>query len=81
MKSLVLQQPKEIQFYWYGDIEDSNKAPKWLSDLWKKGNRDEMFNGTGVFIPHIIKSRRRNKSRRKNTEREKAYKPAATRNY
>lgn len=59
MKSLVLQQPKGIQFYWHGD---NNKVPKWLVDLWTKGNRDEVFNGTGVFIPHIVKSRRRNKS-------------------
>ncbi|KAK4357583.1 hypothetical protein RND71_023193 [Anisodus tanguticus] len=78
MKSLVFQQPKGIQFYWYGDREDNNKVPKWLSDLWRNGNRDEVFNGTGVFIPHIVKSRRRNKSRRKNTERGKAYKPVAT---
>ncbi|KAJ8547681.1 hypothetical protein K7X08_011267 [Anisodus acutangulus] len=80
MKSLVFQQPKGIQFYWYGDREDNNKVPKWLSDLWRNGNRDEVFNGTGVFIPHIVKSRRRNKSRRKNTERGKAYKPVATGN-
>ncbi|CAN4121887.1 unnamed protein product [Withania somnifera] len=81
MKSLVLQQPKGIQFYWYGHIEDCNKVPKWLSDLWRKGTGDEVFNGTGVFIPHIVKTRRRNKSRRKNNERGKAYKPVATRNY
>ncbi|MCD7466268.1 hypothetical protein HAX54_002826 [Datura stramonium] len=84
MRSSVLQQqqPKGIQFYWYGDnSEDDNKVPKWLLDLWRKGNyKDEVLNGTGVFIPHIIKSRRRNKSRRKNTERGKAYKPVTTRN-
>lgn len=52
-----------IQFYWYGDNkEDNNKVPKWISDLWRKGNTNEVFNGTGVFIPHIVKSRRRNKS-------------------
>ncbi|KAK4376481.1 hypothetical protein RND71_002777 [Anisodus tanguticus] len=78
--SLVLQQPKGIQFYWCGDREDNNKVPKWLSDLWRKGNRDEVFNGTGVFIPHIVKSRRRSKSRRKNIERGKAYKPVGTGN-
>ncbi|KAM3328344.1 hypothetical protein P3S68_033036 [Capsicum galapagoense] len=70
-----------IQFYWYGDNkEDNYKVPKWISDLWRKGNTNEVFNGTGVFIPHIVKSRRRNKSRRKNTERGKIYKPVATRN-
>ncbi|KAH0674932.1 hypothetical protein KY285_022733 [Solanum tuberosum] len=78
MKSLVLQQPKGIQFYWYGDKEDYNKVPKWLLDLWNKGNRGEVLNGTGVFIPHIVKSRRRNKSRRKNTERGQIYKPVST---
>ncbi|XP_055809716.1 uncharacterized protein LOC129879977 [Solanum dulcamara] len=80
MNSLELQQPKGIQFYWYGDKEDYNKVPKWLLDLWRKGNRDEVLNGTGVFIPHIVKSRRRNKSRRKNSERVKTYKPVASGN-
>ncbi|XP_009799341.1 uncharacterized protein [Nicotiana sylvestris] len=80
MKSYSVLQPAGVHFSWSGDKEDNNKVPKWLSDLWRKGNRDEVFNGTGVFIPHIVKSRRRNKPRRKNTEGGKAYRPVAAGN-
>ncbi|KAI8539182.1 hypothetical protein RHMOL_Rhmol09G0161500 [Rhododendron molle] len=36
--------------------ENSTAVPTWLVNLWRHGN------GTGVFIPHIAKSRRRPKS-------------------
>lgn len=42
-------------FGWLED-ENSNAVPTWLVNLWRHGN------GTGVFIPHIAKSRRRPKS-------------------
>ncbi|KAF5457663.1 hypothetical protein F2P56_021749 [Juglans regia] len=37
-------------FNWW-ENEDTNSAPAWLLNLWKNGN------GTGVFIPQIVKSR------------------------
>ncbi|KAG6407823.1 hypothetical protein SASPL_130822 [Salvia splendens] len=35
-------------------------APAWIVNLWRSGN------GTGVFIPQGVQSRRTNRSRRKN---------------
>ncbi|KAH7840151.1 hypothetical protein Vadar_013266 [Vaccinium darrowii] len=43
-------------FGWSGINENSNAVPTWLLNLWRYRN------GTGVFIPHIAKSRRRPKS-------------------
>ncbi|XVF86039.1 hypothetical protein PTKIN_Ptkin17bG0168700 [Pterospermum kingtungense] len=37
------------------ESENTNSVPTWLANLWRKGNGS----GTGVFIPHINKSRRR----------------------
>lgn len=42
-------------FNWCESENNSNTAPTWLVNLWRYGN------GTGVFIPHIVKSRRHNK--------------------
>ncbi|XP_073148039.1 uncharacterized protein [Henckelia pumila] len=36
-------------------------APAWMLKLWRNGN-----NGTGVFIPQVSQTRRKNKPRRKN---------------
>ncbi|KAL1556627.1 hypothetical protein AAHA92_12221 [Salvia divinorum] len=53
---------------WPGIKEDcSSAAPAWIVNLWRSGN------GTGVFIPQGVQSRRTNRSRRKNG-RGKAYK-------
>ncbi|KAK6242834.1 hypothetical protein SCA6_008223 [Theobroma cacao] len=34
------------------ESENTDSVPTWLANLWRNGN------GTGVFIPHIVKSRR-----------------------
>nr|GLL35389.1 uncharacterized protein LOC109163026 [Ipomoea trifida]GMD33999.1 uncharacterized protein LOC109163026 [Ipomoea batatas] len=62
------------QFNWTG-VKDGSRVPQWMVELWRKENRDGGFSGTGVFIPHIVKSRRRHKPRRKNNERGRVYKP------
>ncbi|KAL7171244.1 hypothetical protein ACSBR2_035981 [Camellia fascicularis] len=41
-------------FSWL-EKENTNTVPVWLVNLWRSGN------GTGVFIPHFVKSRRRRK--------------------
>ncbi|KAG7982433.1 hypothetical protein I3843_04G052400 [Carya illinoinensis] len=38
-------------YFNWGENEDANSVPAWLLNLWKNGN------GTGVFIPQIVKSR------------------------
>ncbi|XP_019167292.1 PREDICTED: uncharacterized protein LOC109163026 [Ipomoea nil] len=72
-KGFTVLQPG-FQFNWTG-IKDGSRVPQWMVDLWRKENRDGGFSGTGVFIPHIVKSRRRHKPRRKNNERGRVYKP------
>nr|XP_027096824.1 uncharacterized protein LOC113716628 [Coffea arabica] len=57
-------------YNWLGN-DETESAPTWLFNLWKPGN------GTGVFIPQIIKSRRRYRPRKKNNERGRKYKPVA----
>ncbi|KAK4850671.1 hypothetical protein QYF36_008849 [Acer negundo] len=42
-------------FNWWGNPK-SDSVPTWLVNLWRNGNRNG--NGTGVFIPHIVKTRR-----------------------
>ncbi|CAK7329945.1 unnamed protein product [Dovyalis caffra] len=49
--------------------EHSSSVPKWLGNLWRNDN-----GGTGVFIPHIVKSRTRQRSGRKNNGRRTTYK-------
>ncbi|XP_058183766.1 uncharacterized protein LOC131301465 [Rhododendron vialii] len=58
----------------WSENENSNAVPTWLVNLWRHGN------GTGVFIPHIAKSRRRPKSERRNNARGRMYKPVANEN-
>ncbi|KAL3501679.1 hypothetical protein ACH5RR_036128 [Cinchona calisaya] len=53
---------------WSGSNANES-VPTWLFNLWNSGN------GTGVFIPQIIKSTRRYKPRKKNNERGRMYKP------
>lgn len=64
-KSLQLQQrfnaglgpastPQPGCYYHWSGNEAVDSAPRWLCNVWNSGN------GTGVFIPQIIKSRRRN---------------------
>nr|GMD32572.1 uncharacterized protein LOC109163026 [Ipomoea batatas] len=72
-KGFTVLQPG-FQFNWTG-VKDGSRVPQWMVDLWRKENRDGGFSGTGVFIPHIVKSRRRHKPRRKNNERGRVYKP------
>ncbi|XP_031130252.1 uncharacterized protein LOC116032007 [Ipomoea triloba] len=66
------------EYEWTGSM-DRSKVPQWLLDLWRTENKDAaaMFNGTGVFIPHIVNTRRRYKPRKKNNERGRVYKPVA----
>ncbi|CAI9779254.1 unnamed protein product [Fraxinus pennsylvanica] len=59
--------PSGCFYNWSGNKEDY-AAPAWILNLWRTGN------GTGVFIPHIIQSRRKNKPRRKKkNERGRTY--------
>ncbi|KAK9276050.1 hypothetical protein L1049_005581 [Liquidambar formosana] len=56
-------------FNWW-EKDNSGSIPTWLSNLWRNSS-----NGTGVFIPHIVKSRRKQKSGRTNMERGRKCKP------
>ncbi|KAK9998101.1 hypothetical protein SO802_017704 [Lithocarpus litseifolius] len=47
-------------FNWWED-ENTNSVPAWLASLWR--------NGTGVFIPQVVKSRRYYNLGRMNNER------------
>lgn len=59
-------------FTWGGNEISDSAVPIWMVNLWKSGNN----NGTGVFIPNVVKSRRRrNNPGRMNNERRKMYKP------
>ncbi|KAH6834476.1 hypothetical protein C2S53_004211 [Perilla frutescens var. hirtella] len=42
-------------------------APAWIMNLWKTGN------GTGVFIPQIVQSKKKNRPRRRKNERGRTY--------
>ncbi|KAK6133827.1 hypothetical protein DH2020_032420 [Rehmannia glutinosa] len=59
---------------WPGNKEDCATAPAWILSLWRSGN------GTGVFIPQNVQSGRKNRSRRKKTERGITYRPVARMN-
>ncbi|KAL4609871.1 hypothetical protein ACB092_08G012500 [Castanea dentata] len=54
-------------FYWWED-KNTNSVPAWLASLWRTGN------GTGVFIPQAVKSRRSYNLGRMNNERRIIYK-------
>ncbi|KAL2484764.1 Uncharacterized protein Adt_29520 [Abeliophyllum distichum] len=56
--------PPGCFYNWSGNKEDY-AAPACILNLWRTGN------GTGVFIPQIIQSRRRNKPRRKKNKNER----------
>ncbi|KAK2971555.1 hypothetical protein RJ640_017924 [Escallonia rubra] len=58
-------------YFSWQENESTNSVPAWLLNLWRNGS------GTGVFIPEIAKTTRRNKPRRKNNERGRMYKPVA----
>ncbi|KAF2321463.1 hypothetical protein GH714_041058 [Hevea brasiliensis] len=54
------------------DRRNTDSVPRWLVNLWRKGN------GTGVFIPQIVKSRQCGHGRnRMNKGRRRAYKQVA----
>ncbi|CAI9096254.1 OLC1v1032352C1 [Oldenlandia corymbosa var. corymbosa] len=67
--ALQTQQPG-CYYQWSGG-ETTDSVPRWVFNVWNPGS------GTGVFIPQIVKSRRRNKPRKKNNERGRTYKPIA----
>ncbi|THG13909.1 hypothetical protein TEA_016064 [Camellia sinensis var. sinensis] len=50
-------------FSWLENEGTNAVPPTWLVNLWRTGN------GTGVFIPHIVKSRRRHKNRGRNNDK------------
>ncbi|KAA8532731.1 hypothetical protein F0562_032764 [Nyssa sinensis] len=57
-------------YFDWPENENNNSVPTWLLNLWRTGN------GTGVFIPHIVKSRSRNKPRRKKIDKgSRTYRP------
>ncbi|PIN23698.1 hypothetical protein CDL12_03579 [Handroanthus impetiginosus] len=48
--------------------EEDHSAPAWILNSRRIGN------GTGVFIPQVVQSRRKNRPRRKKNERGRTYK-------
>ncbi|CAL5399603.1 unnamed protein product [Camellia sinensis] len=61
-------------FSWLENEGTNAVPPTWLVNLWRTGN------GTGVFIPHIVKSRRRHKNRGRNNDKGRIYKPMPNKN-
>ncbi|GER28504.1 protein bassoon [Striga asiatica] len=55
----VPAQIKRGYYNWPENRDEENSVPAWIVNLWRCGN------GTGVFIPQILPSRRRNRSRKK----------------
>ncbi|KAM7464364.1 hypothetical protein LguiA_032485 [Lonicera macranthoides] len=51
--------------------ESSDSVPTWLLKLWRPNGSG---NGTGVFIPHIVKSRTKNKNKKRNNDKGRTYK-------
>ncbi|XP_057810602.1 uncharacterized protein LOC131025032 [Salvia miltiorrhiza] len=51
--------PRPVCYHGWPTIKDA-AAPAWIVNLWRTGN------GTGVFIPQGVHSKRKNRSRRKN---------------
>ncbi|GKE14145.1 hypothetical protein Tco_1421722 [Tanacetum coccineum] len=50
-------------FYWNDNVDDP--VPIWISNLWGNNNNK----GTGVFIPSVVNSRRKNYPRRRNNNK------------
>ncbi|KAK6931476.1 hypothetical protein RJ641_003269 [Dillenia turbinata] len=55
-------------YFSWCENEDAESVPPWMLKLWRASN------GTGVFIPHIVKARRVQKQGKFNSERRKTYK-------
>lgn len=66
----AVKQSTERYFDWT-ENEGGNYVPTWILNLWRNGN------GTGVFIPHIVKSRRKHSGRKKKNEKGRVYKQVA----
>ncbi|KAL5826079.1 hypothetical protein ACOSQ4_017876 [Xanthoceras sorbifolium] len=65
--SSTMQQPGTGSYFnWWGSSK-SYSVPAWLVNLWRNGNGSG--NGTGVFIPHIVKTRRHKAGRTKDERR------------
>ncbi|KAG8382926.1 hypothetical protein BUALT_Bualt05G0130600 [Buddleja alternifolia] len=61
-------------YYNWPENKEDCAAPAWILNLWRTGN------GTGVFIPQTVQTRRKNRSRRKKNERGRTYKLVETMN-
>ncbi|XP_057765769.1 uncharacterized protein LOC130986379 [Salvia miltiorrhiza] len=55
-------------YYDWPPNKEEVAAPAWVMNLWRTGN------GTGVFIPQIVQSKKKNRPRRKRNERGRTYK-------
>ncbi|XP_052187355.1 uncharacterized protein LOC127798086 [Diospyros lotus] len=64
-------------YFTWSETQESANVPAWLVSLWRSGNGG---NGTGVFIPHIVKSRRQQRPKERNNGRGRMYKPVAYKN-
>lgn len=66
-----LSQPDQSYFDWTDSDQGSSSysVPSRILNLWRSN-----VNGTGVFIPHTLKSKRKNKPRRKKNEDTAVYK-------
>ncbi|CAK9176232.1 unnamed protein product [Ilex paraguariensis] len=70
----AIAQPSGSYFFWPGN-ENTDTIPPRVLNLWRTGN------GTGVFIPQVVKPRRRhNKPRRKKIDKGRTYQPVAHKN-
>lgn len=47
-------------YFGWSEFEKNNSVPTWLVNIWRygNGNNTNINNGTGVFIPRIVQSRR-----------------------
>ncbi|XP_022889379.1 uncharacterized protein LOC111404879 [Olea europaea var. sylvestris] len=65
--------PPTCFYNWSGNKEDY-AAPAWILNLWRTGN------GTGVFIPQIVRSRRNKPRRTKKNEKGRTYRQIEKKN-